>query len=199
MDDSEDLAERLRRRSTEELITILAEQDLDEWQPEVFDLARQLLAERGIDAEAALGVYRDTLPRDEPSDLEIVASFGTLVDAEPCRSALLAADFRVFLVDANTIAVDPALWPALGGVKLAVPSTEADEARSFLKAVEDGEMAASPEVAIQCPSCGSTKVAFVSRLDRVSTVGSTLLAGLVAPIHDGRYVCGDCDAVVRQA
>jgi hypothetical protein len=82
---------------------------------------------------------------DDQRDLVIVASFGTLVDAEPCRSALVAAGFDVFLVDANTIAVDPGLWPGLGGVKLAVPSTEAEEARAFLKAAEDGELAAKPE------------------------------------------------------
>lgn len=199
MDDPETLAERLRRRSTDELIALLAEKDLDEWQPEVFDLARRILVERGLDAEAAVGSYLDALPRDEPSQLETVASFATLVDAEPCRSGLLAAGFRVFLVDANTIAVDPALWPALGGVKLAVPMTEAEEARSFLKAGEDGELAASPEVAIHCPSCGSAKVGLVSRLDRVSTVGSTLLAGVVAPIHASRYVCNECGAAVTQA
>ena len=79
----------------------------------------------------------------ERPDVEIVASFGTLVDAEPCRSALLAAGFQVFLVDANTIAVDPALWPMLGGVKLGVPSPEAEEARAFLKAADEGQLAAS--------------------------------------------------------
>ena len=83
--------------------------------------------------------------RENTSHLEIVATFGTLVDAEPCRSALIAAGFDVFLVDANTIAIDPGLWPGLGGVKLAVPGTEADDARAFLKAAEDGELAASPE------------------------------------------------------
>jgi hypothetical protein len=82
---------------------------------------------------------------DREARLEVVASFGTLVDAEPCRSALVAAGFDVFAVDANTIAVDPGLWPGLGGVKLAVPSTQAEEARAFLRAAEDGRLAAAPE------------------------------------------------------
>jgi hypothetical protein len=77
--------------------------------------------------------------------LETIASFGTLVDAEPCRAALVAAGFDVFLIDANTIAVDPGLWPGLGGVKVAVPSTEAEEAREFLRAAEDGRLAAGSE------------------------------------------------------
>jgi hypothetical protein len=79
------------------------------------------------------------------TDLQVVATFATLVDAEPCRSALLAAGFDVFLVDANTIAIDPGLWPGLGGVKVAVPGPEAEDARAYLKAAEDGELAASPE------------------------------------------------------
>jgi hypothetical protein len=82
---------------------------------------------------------------DRPQHLEIVASFGTLVDAEPCRAALLAAGFDVFPVDAHTIAVDPGLWPGLGGVKLGVPSSQAEEAREFLRAAEDGRLAARPE------------------------------------------------------
>ena len=82
---------------------------------------------------------------DRRAHLATVASFGTLVDAEPCRAALVAAGFDVFLVDANTIAVDPGLWPGLGGVKVAVPGAQAEEARAFLKAAEDGELAAKPE------------------------------------------------------
>ena len=81
--------------------------------------------------------------RENDRELEIVASFATLVDAEPCRSALLAAGFQVFLVDANTIAIDPGLWPGLGGVKLAVASTEAGEARELLKAAESGDLRVS--------------------------------------------------------
>jgi hypothetical protein len=83
--------------------------------------------------------------REGATDLEVVATFATLVDTEPCRSALQAAGFYVFLVDANTIAIDPGLWPGLGGVKLAVPGTEADDARAFLKAAEDGQLAPTPE------------------------------------------------------
>lgn len=77
--------------------------------------------------------------------LEVVTSFGTLVDAEPVRAALEAAGFDVFLVDAHTIAVDPGLWPGLGGVKIAVPSTQAEEAREFLKAADDGRLATKGE------------------------------------------------------
>ena len=84
---------------------------------------------------------------DRSPRLEVIASFGTLVDAEPAHAALLAAGFDVFLVDANTIAVDPGLWPGLGGVKVAVPSTEAEEARAFLKAADEGRLAAKPEEA----------------------------------------------------
>jgi len=84
-------------------------------------------------------------PEAGPAHIEIVASFGTLVDAEPCRAALVAAGFEVFLVDANTIAVDPGLWPGLGGVKLGVPDAQAEEVREFLRAADDGRLAAGTE------------------------------------------------------
>jgi hypothetical protein len=37
------------------------------------------------------------------------------------------------------------LWPGLGGVKLGVPDAQAEEVREFLRAAEDGRLAAGTE------------------------------------------------------
>jgi hypothetical protein len=131
-----------------------------------------------------------------PEELEVVATFATLVDSEPCRSALLASGFQVFLIDANVVAIDPALWPALGGVKVAVPSSQAEDVRAFLRAAEAGELASSPDLSLVCPSCGSNDVGFIPMLNRLSTIGLTALGGVVAPIRDGHYQCASCGSRV---
>jgi hypothetical protein len=191
----EDLETRLRSWSTDELLAVLRKGDTDEWRPEVFGLARALLVERGIDVDRALaGVPRETTSAARPSEVEPVASsdvqpiatFPTIVDAEPCRSALSAAGFDVSVVDENMVAIDPILWRVLGGLKLAVPTRQAEEAREFLEAVERGDFASAPEVALQCSACGSRRVRYVSRTDRASTLSSA---------NENAYVCEDCGAI----
>jgi hypothetical protein len=191
----EDLETSLRSWSTAELLAVLRKGDTDEWRPEVFGVARALLVERGIDVDRALaGDSPNPAPtalasEAEPvasSDVQPIATFPTIVDAEPCRSALSAAGFDVSVVDENMIAIDPILWRVLGGLKLAVPAAQVEEAREFLEAVERGDFASAPEVAIQCSACGSPRVRYVSRTDRASTLSTAN--------PESAYVCDDCGA-----
>lgn len=198
MTDREELFRRLEARDTGDLLEMLHEHDLDEWEPEVFEAARTLLVARGVDVDGALArlgtAGNEPQPIDDPV---VVAMFGTVVDAEPARSGLLGAGFDAVFLDHNAIGVDPALWPALGGVKIAVPRSQAGEAREFLAQAERGELAAGPDVAIQCPRCGSTNVRFERHTDRAATVAAAAAAGLVAPPGDRAYVCGDCGETVQ--
>ncbi len=91
----------------------------------------------------------------------MVASFATPTEANACRSALESAGFEAALLDANLIGVDPALWPMIGGVKVAVPKADADEARALLGAIDSGILLTSRGVALQCAACGSESVRFV--------------------------------------
>jgi hypothetical protein len=191
----EDLETSLRSWSTAELLAVLRKGDTDEWRPEVFGVARALLVERGIDVDRALTEDAPnpapTAPASEAepvasSDVQPIATFPTIVDAEPCRSALSAAGFDVSVVDENMIAIDPILWRVLGGLKLAVPAAQAEDAREFLEAVERGDFASAPEVAIQCSACGSQRVRYVSRTDRASTLS------IANP--ESACVCDDCGA-----
>ena len=73
-----------------------------------------------------------------------IAGFATVVESEACRSALVAAGFTVMGADQFLLQVDPALGPAYGGFHLAVPQSEAEEARAFLAAADGGKLAVDP-------------------------------------------------------
>ena len=194
MGDPRDLKARLGAQESEDLIAILRQHDRDEWEPEVFDIARRLLAERGIDVDAALSAAVEKESSEPVEDLEAVASFTTVTDAESCRSALTAAGFDVFSLNENTVGVDPVLWPVVGGVRIAVPESQADEAREFLAAASRGDLASAPELALQCPACGSSRVRFVSRPDRAAALFTGVLTGFVGRSPESAYVCDDCGA-----
>ena len=196
--DRDGAIERLRDLGTDDLLALLAAHNTDEWEPEVFDIARGLLVERGVNVDAALaGMAKPGAVDHTPDDLQIIAVFGVVPDAEPCRAALESAGFDVFLLDENAISVDPALWPMLKGVKVAVPHSQVEEAKEFLAAADRGELSQSPETAIQCPSCGSSNVKFVSNAaDRQAfgmAVGGVLaMGGALAPPSETHYLCNDC-------
>ena len=193
IEDRDGATARLREQPDDALLDILAAHDTSEWEPEVFDITRGLLAERGVDVAARLAARVPPPPEvDHTEDpLEVVATFGVVPDAEPCRAGLVSAGFDVFLLDENLLNVDPALWPMLKGVKMAVPHSQAEEAREFLAAVERGELSQSPEVAIRCGACGSGNVRFVSH-------GAHRLAAAVIPLLGAgpasSYECADCGA-----
>jgi hypothetical protein len=219
MRDDNDLTASLRLQSTAALLAILRENDTNEWRPEVFEVARALLRERAVDVDRALASPRpashgdespgppsidaladapalpDTLSEETPSSKrEVIATFATLVEAEPCRSALASAGFDVSVVDENMIAVDPILWRMLGGLKLAVPLDQADDARAFVDAVERGDFASSPEVAIQCSACGSLRVRYTPGSDRSDSHSPAFPPGGALSRGEAGYVCPDCGA-----
>src|SRR5262245_60566385 len=104
IDDRQAALAGLREKSDGELVALLAAHDTGEWEPEVFEMARQVLAERGVDVDAAVAAAAAAPPPEPlapaPDGLEVVATFGVLPDAEPCRAALESAGFDVFLLDA---------------------------------------------------------------------------------------------------
>ena len=135
------LRQRLDERSDEELLEILRRHDVEEWQPAVFPVAEQILRDRGVDVlrDVASAPAPEATPPADP--FVAIASFATVVESEACRSALVAAGFTVAGKDQFLLQVDPALGPALGGFRLGVPASEAEEARQFLAAADSGELA----------------------------------------------------------
>jgi membrane protease YdiL (CAAX protease family) len=86
--DLEDIWEALEGRSTEDLVTIVSEQDAQEWRPEVFDMARSILTQRGVsptDITAIPPPHGETdVPSGvDPADRGLLAK--TPVSARPAR------------------------------------------------------------------------------------------------------------------
>jgi hypothetical protein len=150
MEHQDGVGDRLRGWSTEDLVALLRKHDLDEWQPEVFVIARQLLLERGMDADAALASPRSGDPRpNDPSDLVTIASFSTVEEAQTLRSSLAAAGFQAVLVEDTALAMDGTLARALGRVALAVPRAEAAEARHHVSRLKQGPSRNGPDSAVR--------------------------------------------------
>lgn len=126
---SDALRQRLERRSDDELIDMLRQHKTDEWQEAVFPLAEDILRGRGIDLAQALArtPVAEASPPEDP--MVPIAGFATVVESEACRSALSAAGFGVVGQDQFILQVDPALGPALGGFRLAVPMSQVEGSR----------------------------------------------------------------------
>lgn len=129
----DELRRRLDGKTTEELVALLRDHDVEEWRPEVFPLAESILQGRGIEPPAPAPV--STTELDTPREAVVaVGWFRTVPEADALRSALLAAGFRAAIRDEYTLLIDQSLVPAYGGVQLTVPETEAEAARQFLAA-----------------------------------------------------------------
>jgi hypothetical protein len=126
---------------------------------------------------------------DDP--LVPIAGFATVVESEACRSALVAAGFHVAGADQFLLQADPALGPALGGFRLAVPQSEAEEARSFLAAAEGGDLAAGLGA---CPTCGAEAVVSDRAVTRSGTLINTLFVGPRVEDVAISFRCQSCGA-----
>lgn len=67
----------------------------------------------------------------------VIAKFDRLIEADLAKARLEAEGICVFLLDAQTISVNPFYSPALGGVKLAVADEDAPRARAILGLAEE--------------------------------------------------------------
>lgn len=95
-------------------------------------------------------------------DLEIVASYNFLHEADVARSLLEASGIPAWVVDAFHVQQRWFIAGALGGVRVAVPRARAEEARALLAedhsaALDDEEISALPPAAEEiCRRCGAT-------------------------------------------
>ena len=188
---SDALRQRLEQLSDDALLDILREHNTDEWQAAVFPLAEEILRGRGIDVAQVLagGRASEAPPADEP--MVPIAGFATVFESEACRSALVAAGFRVVGEDQFVLQVDPALGPALGGFRLAVPMGEAEDARRFLAAAESGDLSKG---LVECSACGSFEVISQREVSRSGTLLNTLFVGPVVQDVKISFRCRNCGA-----
>jgi hypothetical protein len=182
---SDELRTQLESKSDDELIEMLRDRVSGEWRPEALLAAEAILTDRGVAPPDAV------LPaNDEPEFVELVtvAGFMNHVDAENCQAALRAAGFDAIARDTATARSDNLLTPMLGGLRVAVPADQAEEARAFLEAVEKGELA-TPDT---CPACGSGDTAAETRAHPPDGVADQLMAALGATDEEIWFHCRAC-------
>lgn len=73
-------------------------------------------------------------------ELVVVATTNDLFEAEMLEGQLIAKGFDVYLADANLIGVMNLLANAVGGIKIQVPASEADEATKFIEDFRNAEI-----------------------------------------------------------
>jgi hypothetical protein len=189
-EEMDSLRQRLEERSTEELLEIVRAHDTDEWLPEIFPLAEEILRHRGIAIATEAAPASEDAEAPSPDDPFVaIAGFATVVESEACQSALTAAGFTVVGADKFLLQVDPALGPALGGFRLGVPASQAEDARQFLAAAETGELS---EGMLECQACGSTEVDAQKDSTRSGTFVNTLLVGPVVRDVSVSFRCRAC-------
>ncbi len=73
-------------------------------------------------------------------ELITIATTYEIFEAEFLRNHLEEAGFEVYLADDNIIGTFNLLAPAIGGIKIRVPDSEADEAEKFVEKLRSAEI-----------------------------------------------------------
>jgi hypothetical protein len=87
---------------------------------------------RDLPSTPAVPLAGAGLPADEEPVEGVVATYGTVLEAELARGRLEAAGLDARVLDAHTIGVAQMLSVAVGGVKVVVATEDLEEARELL-------------------------------------------------------------------
>lgn len=79
-------------------------------------------------------------------ELVVIATTNDLFEAEMLAGQLKDKGFDVYLADDNLIGVMNLLANAIGGIKIKVPASEADEAAQFIEDFRNAEIIYDDEV-----------------------------------------------------
>jgi hypothetical protein len=122
-----------------------------------------------------------------PDGLITIGRYSTPYEASLVRSKLESAGIEAFVEDDYTINANWMWSNALGGVKVLVPTSQADEARGILEADQPESPPADEGV---CPVCGSADVQrFVEKRGAFLT---WLLLGLPLWPVETKVACRNC-------
>ncbi len=86
----------------------------------------------------------------------VVERFFEPTQAYIVQGCLRAAGIAAHLADANLVQMHGLLTPALGGVRLLVPTTELDAAHALIAAYRRGELALDEDVDVGEPGADQT-------------------------------------------
>lgn len=120
-----------------------------------------------------------------PEGLVRIGSYSTLYEANLVKSELQAFGIEGQLRDAGAISANWLWSNALGGIKVQVPESQADEARLILEAEPEDEI----DAAI-CPRCGGGNTRYY--LDKRGSFLTWLILGVPVIPAFSRMVCADC-------
>ena len=128
-----------------------------------------------------------------PDALVTIRAYSTLFEADLARSELEAFGFSVFLADVDTIHMNWLWSNALGGIKVQVLESEAEEAQQILCSQPDepqeGQDISEGTVGA-CPYCGSTNTSYL--LDKRGSFLTWLILGVPVIPAVSRRVCSRC-------
>lgn len=123
-----------------------------------------------------------------------IAKFQYSSEAEIVKGRLEADGIEVFLSDDLTIGANPLFSNAIGGVKLKVLSSQAEEAEDILKSIKKYSVDDNGNM-IHCPKCNSEKIELFSTIKDFKSFFSFVFAVLVSilPLYTRhKYKCVAC-------
>jgi len=157
MANPDEIRQQLEPLNDEELISILRNHDEEEWRPEVFDIVKSILRERGVSPDEDSGIAaaeQDALDETAGLDLVTLAEYPSYVDAETDRLALEAKGLKVWVFNEH----DP-FEGAVPGAQLQVRAEDLNAAMAVLESEPVPSSDLPPEIAEPpCPKCGSREV-----------------------------------------
>jgi hypothetical protein len=152
----ETLRKELEQRSSEELISILRNQDEEEWRPEVFETVASLLKDRGISPDEVIAMGPEGYDVVESEPTATIATFFSPAEAHASRMALEDAGIRAWVVDE----AGGTMYGVGIGARLQVRAKDQGAAREVLAAAPISGDVLPPDLAEPpCPACGSRNVA----------------------------------------
>jgi len=179
----DNLRRGLEERSTEELVSILRNQDEEEWRPEVFEIVASILAARGLSPKEVVALGPEGIDVLEPQPLHTVGRYFSPIEAHAHRLALEQGGIKAWVSD-------EILGTSYGlgvGARLQVRVEDEASARSVLEAEPAPASALPDDIAEEpCPKCGSTEVT------QTADIGDTSQLATEGARREWHCKCGSC-------
>ncbi|MEP6584006.1 MAG: hypothetical protein ABJA90_07055 [Ginsengibacter sp.] len=122
-------------------------------------------------------------------ELIIVRTFNNYFSANILLTKLRDAGVHCYLKDEYTVTMDPLLANAIGGIKLVINKTDADEVAALMKQFDEQYRRNAV-----CPKCGSNDIELVPKRT-VANMATAILSWIFsdyAVSAENVYRCGIC-------
>ncbi len=128
-------------------------------------------------------------------ELVTVATSNDIVEAEFLRNHLEAEGFEVYLADENIVGAFNLLVNAVGGIKIKVPSDEAEDALQFVYDLQNAEIIEEDFEDIdtgygECENCESRDL--YAKREALGIKGILLFFGIPLVKPKRNLICNEC-------